>query len=401
MRKIVVSYSSNYLPVIKALAQQEQTEFYTLHPDFTRQLVDMDIPAKQLGEGIDVPVRDLAFRHAAKILIDTCNTMPQIIQTVDGQLLTLHPAVEDFIKHGLPGFLYARLSELAGTVIALDATKPDLIILHNDVEPATRAIALWAKAHSVPCLHVPHAVYIDDFGRGEPGTDVHDLVTASDIAVAGPYQNNWYLTRGGQTHVTGLPQFDKWSHIKVDRVFAKSLFNLSPARPAVMYFSSWRQDTNLLGCHGGVEESYDNFLDAVSEMPDLQVVIKTHPRGGNLQYHIDRAKEKGVACLVTDIHLELLLQAVDVLVAYGPSNTLLDAAHFSHLALASIAGFPHDAEIITMGESKEAMKTGLERALSASPPNWDWFRYKYAGVSDGLAYQRIAELGQELCRASS
>ena len=398
MRKILVSHNPTYLPIIKVLAKQEPTEFYTLHPDFTRQLVDLDIPAKQLGEGVDIPIRDLAFRQAAKILIDTCGAVPRIIPTVAGQL---HSMVNDFIEHGLPGFLYTRLSELAGTVLAVDATKPDLIMLHNDVEPSLRAIALWAKSHSAPCLHVPHSVYIDDFGRGEPGTDVHDLVTASDIAVAGPYQNNWYLVRGGQTHVTGLPQFDRWSRIVVNREFARELFKLTPAQPAIMYASSWRQDTNLLGCHSGVEESYDNFLDAVSEMPGLQIIIKTHPRGGNLQYHIDRAKEKNVQCIVTDSHLELILQAVDVVVSYGPSNLLLEAAHFPHLQMLSIAGFPHDKEIITVGESKDDMKIGITQALSSSLPNWDWFRYKYVGVSDGLAYQRIAALGQELCQVKS
>ena len=386
--RILVSAQPLWQPLLKLLARQTNCTFFAMHPEFAKSLRDLDLNAQPLGYGIDGhTLRAAAYSHAVRSLTELAKQK---------HLGPLHPQCRRYLEDTLPSYLYPRLGELATLVEAVDRTRPDLILLHNDVEPSTRAVALWAKAHHIPCLHIPHAVYIDGFGRGPIGTDVHDLVTASHIAVAGPYQDTWYSSRGGHTRLTGLPQFDKWATPRVPREQAHSLFGLSSDRPVVLYASSWRQDTNLLGCHDGVEESYLNFLQAMKQLPEVQVIVKTHPRASNLPWHVEQAKAAGVPCVVTPHHNEVAFQAADLVLSYGPSNFLIDAAHHDHLRLAAIHGFAEDSVVQTLTEKVDNLRDGIAQMLSEPVFDLKGFVYKYAGIPDGGATARIADYARAL-----
>ena len=290
------------------------------------------------------------------------------------------------------------------TLFAVDTLKSDLFIVHNDVEPLLRLLALYALAHAIPCLHVPHAVYCDTVSRGQAGTDIHDLVTASYVAVAGPYQAEWYESRRLQQRMptqvipTGLPQFDRLTTPLMERRRACQLLRLDQARPVVMYFSSWRQDTNLLGCHDGVEEAYAAFLAAAKTLPDVQFVIKTHPRGNNLQQHMQEADKAGVRAVVTDNHLDIILCAADLVLTYESSNVILDAACIPGIRLAAVSGFAQDEAVETLPPQGAAIAEAIQALLSAPPRDVSLFRHKYLGVVDGKAKDRVAALAAELCK---
>lgn len=389
--KILISYSPHFIPLAKLL-HADSHELYTTHPDFAKQLNDIDIPAKALSS--NSRDKSTAYRLSTHLIAAIYN------EDIMSPMGLLRPEVYEAVKLDLPPYLYPRIPEISAFISSLESLHPDLIIVHNDVEPMMRACAQWALSNNVPCLHIPHAVYIDNFGRGAPGTDIHDIVTASHIAVAGPYQANWYRNRGGNIHVTGLPQHDKWPLIanKPDREQACHLLGVSPSQPVVTYASSWRQDTNLLGCHDGVEEAYINFLQAASQLQETQFIIKTHPRSSqqSLQWHIEKAKELGVTCSVTPLHNELVLQATDALVAYGPSNILIEASFFSQIRLISINGFEHDPEVVTCNEAPASIHESIITALREGPVPTQSFTYRYAGIPDGMATARIYSLIRDL-----
>ena len=104
---------------------------------------------------------------------------------------------------------------------------------------------------------------LETSGTGEIGSDVHDLITASHVVCNGPFQAEWFLNVALIKIIyilTGLPQFDKLAKHKFTKEQACRVLGQTTNRPVVTYMSSWRQDTNLLGCHDGVEESYKEFL---------------------------------------------------------------------------------------------------------------------------------------------
>jgi UDP-N-acetylglucosamine 2-epimerase len=383
MARIYTSFHPPFIPILRALSQAGH-ELVTMQPQFTKMLTDLDIPANSLAEFSSPALQTYAINQAANLLV---NVQPP----VNG----LGPAALDFMRHNIKGFLYSRLADLASYVLVLDQAKPDLILLHNDVEPLTRAAALWAQVHDVPALHIPHAVYLD-IEKGEPGDDVHHLVTASHLAVAGWFQRQWYERLGAKNIVeTGLPQFDKMATLNGNPQKARKLLGLNQQQPVITYASSWRQDTNLLGCHDGVQETYLAMLQVMKRLPDVQFIVKVHPRDANANWHVQAAQQAGVKCTVTAQHLETVLQASDAVLTYGGSNLLLEASFIPWLRMFATQGYEDDPEVIKIDcdpPDVDRIIETLASGLAVPPANTAAFQAKYLGRPDGRAWERITEL---------
>jgi len=383
---IIFSTQPNLLPIMRVLAPKHQ--LYTLHAQFSKLCED---------SGITAPfVASLATATTQRDAIAAASKAHNELYALRPQLEALPAGMNTWLAGGgLAEYFYPRLTDLAMALQSVELAKPDLLVLHNDVEPLHRMLSLWAKAHSVPVLHIPHAIYLETDERGAAGTDVHDLVTASHLAAAGPFQAQWYRERSPELaiYVTGLPQFDRLAKPRaIDRTRAAKLLRLDPAIPTLVYMSSWRQDTNLLGCHSGVEDTYTAFLQAYKQLPDMQLIIKCHPRGNNTEWHAKTAEALGVQCVVTAEHLDPVLTVADLIFSYGPSNVVLEAATLRHSKLLVSSGFPNDPEIVVAGEEVDSIFAGIAQAALAPLPDYTRFLAKYLGQLDGQAHQRIANL---------
>ena len=390
---IIFSTQPSLIPVIKQLYQKHQ--IYTIHPQFSKLLEDSDIKIPFVATLVTANEQRMSTTLASQAHAELYQLRPQNE--------ALPKSTNEWLaRGGFAEYFYPRLGDLALALQAIELAKPDLFVLHNDVEPLHRLLALWAKAHDVPVLHVPHAIYMETEERGPVGTDVHDLVTATHLAAAGPFQAQWYRDRspGLQIYVTGLPQFDRLVKQRIDRVRAAKLLRLDPAVPTMVYMSSWRQDTNLLGCHSGVEDTYVNFLRAYQQIPDLQLIVKCHPRGNNTEWHAQQAEKLGITCAVTAEHLDVTLMVADLIFSYGPSNVVLEAATLPGIRLLASSGFPSDPEVTVTGDETEDIFTGIAKAMLAPAPDHTRFISKYMSVIDGQAYLRIANLIEKLCPAS-
>lgn len=377
--KILTSQAGNFLPILK---QFPESEFLTLRQDFTQSLIGADLKAEALSANVQAS-QDKAFNAAARVL---CGTKPP---------KTLPPRSNEFFKENLKAFLYQRVLDLSMIVYALDQKKPDIVLLHNDVEPFTMVTALWAKARGVPCLHIPHAVY-QDINRGPVGTDIHDVVTASHLAAAGPFQAHWYHLRDGylKIKVTGLPQFDWWVGMKMDRKRARRLLKLDN-RPVVTFYGHWVQATNARGINDESERTFLNFLDNISD--GIQLIIKCHPHGGqvNWQWHINQAKERKIECRITPSHLEHCLHASDAVCFYGGSNVAIDAAHIEGLRIITVKGYEAEPSIYQAGVDNLA-EVVIE-SLQKPAPNQKQFLSRYDPFCDGQNHLRVAAFIKELC----
>jgi hypothetical protein len=386
-REIVVSFQPELLPVLRRLPQ-DKYGITAIQPQFAKLLSDAGVPTRSLFEVLNEADQSVAARASVNL-----NTVLHSTK-YDTDILP-EPSkhiIEDDI---LARYFYQRLPDITLIISALSKLNPALIVGHNDVEPLLRLAALWAKSHHVPFLHVPHAIYLDTDDRGPRiGYDIHDLVTASHLAAGGPYQAQWYRDRDRdlQIFVTGLPQFDRLAGRKRDKHQARKLLRLDEAKPVLVYMSSWRQDTNLLGCHDGVEEAYTNTLLAVKDIPDMQLVVKCHPRGNNTQWHIEQANKLGVRCIVTHEHLDVTLMVADLVLSYGASNVVLEAATIPEIRLLAINGFANDPAVITCDEHIENIRAALVHAMTNPPANYDALLAKYLGPLDGKAHERIANL---------
>lgn len=388
-KRIIISSGRHLIPVAKMLGNG--CEFVTLRPDFAQALGNLDLPAAPLAGLTTAEMRTNGFNFAANVIKRTKAPAKR-----DGW----PEAMADWLRRDLGGWLFPRLGDLCMLPLALGAAGIDLAIVHNDVEPLTRCVALWARQAGVPCLHVPHAIYMD-WEKGPPGSDIHDLITASHLAAAGPFQRAWYEARGFPSHMireTGLPQFDAWAggSTEKDRERSRKLMRLDGRDPVVFYADSWGQRTNLLGCHDGVDRTCEAFLEATKRFDGVDWILSTHPHARNLDQRVRLAREAGADVIMTDRHLRVCLSVADLALAFAASNIVIEAAHCVHLRLASTGGYQDDPEVAKVKPTVDGIAEGIEAVLAKPPPDTRRFLAKYVGVPDGKAAQRIAEFAREL-----
>lgn len=389
MPKILSSSSQHYVSILKLLAAKDW-EIATIHPHVAQSLRNLDIAATPLVEGADRAAREESLSISSRI-----NAQIRQMQ-YDGERLT--PAVKKFINENYAAFCYADLPDIVLFTLLLDKYKPDVIILHNDVEQINRAAAQWARAHGIPALHIPHAIY----GNIENPFDIHRIVSVTDLASSGPYQSAWYVDCGLKTdHIyeTGLPQFDKYATLSLDKKRSKSGLGIEQNQPVICYTSSWRQDTNITGMHDGVAETYEAVLECAKLLPDIKFIIKTHPNANDAQQHKVKAEEMKAEVIVTANHLPQCLMAADLLLAYGPSNTVLEGAHIPWLRLACTSGYEQDNEIYkipTDPPDVAKMVAMIGQIFTQPPMDMQKLKQKYLGPCDGMNHKRIAMLIEKL-----
>jgi hypothetical protein len=360
----------------------------------------MDVQARPVGELVaQRNLVDEAYTDAALILSQGLEVSPSSLE---------RPAA-DFMLDKAGAFLYPRLFDLCALVRGLDETDARLVLVHNDVEPQTRAICLWAAARNVPSLHMPHAVYQDVDRDPTPGTDIHDLITASHLASAGPFQSEWYKARGfpGE-HIreTGMPSLDAWhrNEWKLTKKRARRQLRIPEEARVVCYCSTWPQNTSAVTL-GQSEEwiwAYHAFLVAIKKIVNTWAVVKCHPHGGpkNWEWHVNEARARGVIgrCHVTPDHLPNCLWASDAVVGFGGSGVLLEASFVPGLRLLSTHGYEGEHAVRRTPLDAEGMREALEEALGDEQPDIGGLRARFCGPVDGQATERVASWATELAR---
>ena len=92
-----------------------------------------------------------------------------------------------------------------------------------------------------------------------------------------------------------------------------------------------------------------------------------------------------------------MIDASDVYLAYGGSNSVLDASFTPWVRLMSTHGYENDMAVIRCPMDAAGMQAAITGTLQQPPRSTVALKAKYLGECDGLAYQRIAEWGRELC----
>lgn len=354
-----------------------------------------------------------AVTQSARVLAGGTLGVAQRIEQVD--------AWEHFRGNGLakdlaqwfPAYVHGSLQRQIVRLLALDrlaeTRRVKLVVTHEDVTETYGGLARWATVRGIPTLHVPHA---NSYMLPEYGPDLHETSICDAIA-ATPHMADFYRERGyaGEIHITGSPLFDRWAAYEKDRVWAQRCLNLDPARPVVVYASSWGQRTNARDNLERFDAALIAMLTAAANHPDWQLVIKMHPgEPANAERaYAQAAQDYGVDVVITRQYLELVLSAADVLVALGPSNVLVDAALMDVPGIClRLPGFQMDGAAVVEIEPStgaqddaDALAAAIERALTIEgQAEWTAQRadliYRNAYLADGKATARVATLCKEL-----
>lgn len=300
-----------------------------------------------------------------------------------------------FVSNDLFGYLYTRIPDMVRIISGLEGIEPDVIVVHNDIEPINRMMCEWANLKGIPSVHVPHSIHIQNINRGKVGTDIHDIVTASHLASSGTKQTKWYTRRGmspTNTIEVGYLPFDTQDYDDFPREF----LGIDNDMPVIVYASSWGQVTNMLGGNSEWKDAYITFLESVDH-ENNNVIIKTHPNGNNNDWHIEEAKKRGVRCLVTSNYKDNVLMAADTIVAFGGSNILIDASLINNKATLISIGGDFGSKTVTH-VSMDRITHELPMVLSNGVflnNNIDLFN-KFVSHGDGKASERLLRFVEEI-----
>jgi len=301
----------------------------------------------------------------------------------------------------LPGLALNFLADVAANLRALDAyAKTDGVeiagvVVHEDVTPRFRALALWGKAQGLPVIHLPHN---NCYLQQRP--DIHDETVADWLLVASPYMREWYAERGfskQKIKVVGFPGWDYWQHpvvqpAQIPQARARGTFQLEPDVLTLCFCSGWPQRTNAVDDHGMLEVAAHVTLQAAAR-EGWQVIWKMHPGDAQGQEgkYAQLAAGYRVAAVVTRDHLPYALRAADVAVSTGPSNVLVEAGICDRPPLLfPLRGYGFGGEPPWEVEpSVDGLVAGVERALGGE---WEesraGFVKRYAFKQDGKAAER-------------
>lgn len=325
----------------------------------------------------DLPAVPLAVPNGTAAVVEVGRYLRQAGQVIDDSPQS--------------AFVLRELSHLAFLVIGLDATKPDCMILHNDVEPLFMLAALWAQARDVPCFHVPHAIYLMHPWRGRLGEDVHDLVTASHLAAASPYQATWYeqLSDRLAIQLTGSPRWDSLpKDLRITREQARLTLGLRANDFAILYATSWGQRTSQSGRSIDPFQYFLAFLESAKswQIPQQTLLVKLHPNQRDGQRYAEALHKSGLKGLITATHLPILLRAADRLISFGPSNICLEGWAFG------LAPIVHGCPPPWAGSWADS-QIPVETLMSPIAVELG----DYIGFLDGKAGERIATWIRQTC----
>jgi hypothetical protein len=308
----------------------------------------------------------------------------------------------------MPGYVVSSLARMHMRIDVWkrfwDSRDVRLVVTHEDVAEDTRALAQFAKARGTPTLHVPH------FNHGSlprPMPDVHDDINCDYAAVAGEYMAGWLERRGMEREkirITGHPAWDRFAHINPDRYWSRAMLRLNPARSAVCYAADWVLWTTLCYHEKTPNAGWQVMLEAfkVLNREGWLLICKSHPgaKVTNWEWHGKEAEKMKVPCLVTEQHLDIILQAADVMVSNGFSNIIAEAAMAGVPGITLGPGYLDEPAVPGIDYDAEALVQAIKDA-HASRQAWQAdllpaFLERYVGPNDGKATDRIVEWCREL-----
>lgn len=242
-------------------------------------------------------LKEIAAKHESTILvIDDFVSLPRrqsLLQTAQdlSEKLFRYAAnpLRDEHRETLPTLAHNLESDaflLAGMVAALDELASEyaveLVVLNEDVMPLSKAVWLWSKKHCIPSIHLYH----------NPGVQrpyaVHTEQNADIVALDGEATREEFIDAGfdpSRLIVTGLPHLDRLAEQTGRQAHWRAEIcrwhGIDPARPIVVYGTTWAADLSHLENPGHARDVLKHYFQAIKRLGNkVQHVIKDRPATG-------------------------------------------------------------------------------------------------------------------------
>ncbi|TAM86205.1 class I SAM-dependent methyltransferase [bacterium] len=290
------------------------------------QLLEMLLPDGRIEEiRSDAASRAHAVAHAVTTeqWPEFCGATACGVERVRGVL------IDRLAERLLPELVLVEALEVARRTHAIE-----LVVVNEDVTSLGKTAALWARAHSVPVVHLAHSEIL-----GELYT-VHREFHADAMLAFGPHGTEPYRDLGIEQQrlpVVGNPAWDRYDALIAQRAALRSevyrQLGLSERAPLVLFGTTWAARLSAHDVPDLYERSVRAFLTAVRIVRaagiDLNVVVKDRPANAGIgKPLLDRlAGEIGIdtdAYRYATNETEALIVASDVVVSVD-SNLSIEA----------------------------------------------------------------------------
>lgn len=233
-----------------------------------------------------------------------------------------------------------------------------------------------------------------------------------NIAVLGPFAKQAYIKMGvpeNMIFVTGQPRFDKLIHRQANIQEIKTKIGIDSSKKTVLLATQ-----PLLGYLWDRKEweDFNNaIIQAVTEIPQAQLIIKLHPEEKKevFQEFLNQ-RNYNIKLFQHEADLYDLLACCDSLVTFN-STVAIEAMILKKSVVAvNLTGkkdlFPYYSQSgsALLAETKEQVKEKIEKSLFDSQAieemqaNQKTFLYDQVYLLDGLASQRVGEVIKKLAK---
>ena len=400
---ILLSGGRTTQPLAKPLAKMARIAVLdrTALSAFISQLDEVLCPEN----GIGPELQSRATNDAARFSAQVTGMLPMIAPrfSIDG---VAPPVLKERLGNWLPGLTLTIFSILTRDLHVLDAfcksVNVRVAVVHEDVTPRFRALAMFARTQGIPTVHIPHA---NHFIQARP--DIHDKCLCDWILAASPWMRKWYVERGypkEQVKVIGCPNWDKWQKINatISKDYARTVLHLAQDVPVVLYCTSWPQTTNLVDDHT-VKDRADAAMLEAAKREGWQLMWSLHP-GDPAEWqkrYAEMAKEAGVPAVIVKGHLPYTMKAADAVLAVGPSNVIVEAAMAGVPAVTiPLRGYGFPSEPPWKADPTEDGIIDAVNYVLGAGDAWEVRRLnfvrRFAHSADGNASARAAEAIREI-----
>lgn len=386
----------------------EKYDLCFLQPQPSQLAAELALPAFCIPQLVDDNIREKSNNRMANLTAALVAGMPAIAEQLVSFLPPTHPpALNSQFTEWFAGYIAQHLSWEAQYIGVLDLVASQRKIagclVHEDVGPDTRLSMLWAKAHALPTIHLPHANC-----HLLPGVrDIHRETRTDWILAHGDYMREFYAQSGFNPEhivVVGNPACDALygslpAKSEARAVMANKSWGDVSKSLWLCYATTWGQTTSL---RSGFEKEFEAGCAAVMKLARdmgavLEILVHRSSDPAVEKFFSDQMRAAGVAGLVTRQHFNYVVRAADAMIAQGPSNMCIEAAIMGvPSCYIQTEGFDYAHALPYRGPSEDLPEIAF-KTLAGGADWQDFIAYYNAAHPHGGATEKALEMVTSLC----
>lgn len=316
----------------------------------------------------------------------------------------------------LMGFTARMLSEIVPLIGALDRLLAEKkvagVVVHEDLTPHMAYVVEWARSRGIPSVHVAHGSYGSAAYKGQGLPDeynVHSFLWADTMCVWNEMQRDFMIANGAPPErviLTGCGNEDRWFNIPKDGRAAKMKFGFDEHDKVCLMLGTFAQHMSADTTTDWIDEHVRLFLQAAKDMPGWRFILNAHPgrHKWTAAWHAEQMRAAGVHGIATEDHIEMCVQACDVIFDVAGSQAGVEAGILNRASVQFVHsgewGKPKPEFYTYAEKTPESIREAILRAVDR-PKTQEWQEarnkavYDMMWIPDGKATERVLAVIRE------